>query len=122
MKEHKNLFDLYVRRVCAAYVISEQEMFSRTKNNDVTEARQMLFLLCYGRPMRVSKITQFVNDRGLSFHHTAVLYSIDRGMEKFINNEDFQEVAQRCATKSLVLHDRFSEEKMKRFISKKNPI
>tara|TARA_R100001510_G_C7642120_1_gene199717 strand:- start:53 stop:388 length:336 start_codon:yes stop_codon:yes gene_type:complete len=106
MKEHKNLFDLYVRRVCAAYVISEQEMFSRTKNNDVTEARQMLFLLCYGRPMRVSKITQFVNDRGLSFHHTAVLYSIDRGMEKLIDNEDFREVVKRCSKSNLILHDR----------------
>ena len=82
MKE--GIFNQYATSVADMYGISEDEMFSTSRDKNVVDARYMLMLLCKRRPMRVMVIKAMFEKRGLEMHHSTVVHGIKvaEGMKK----------------------------------------
>ena len=88
----KRIFDQYVIEVCKTYDIESFEFFSQTKKRNITEARQMLYYLCYNRPMKKSEIIRYMSDDGFSVTSTNITYGINRVRDKVREDEDYEYV------------------------------
>ena len=88
----KNIFDQYVSEVCKTYDIDIKELFAKTKQNDITEARQMLYYLCHNRRIKNVEIARYVNEYGLSVSAPNVSYSINKMLDIVRGDEDYGHV------------------------------
>ena len=75
------IFDKYASEVCRVFQLSSDKMFSKVREKHVVEARQMLFYLCYTRPIGLNMIQRFTSEKGLDISHTSILHGI-RSMQK----------------------------------------
>lgn len=70
------IFDKYVDEVCNLFSIKKEELFSKVRTKHVVEARQMVFYLCYNRPMGLNLIKSYTLSSGLNIAHTSILHGI----------------------------------------------
>ena len=85
----KNIFDQYVNEVCKTYGLTSEELFAKTKQNDITEARQMLYYLCHNRRIKNVEIARYVNEYGLDVSAPNVRYSINKMLDVVREDEDY---------------------------------
>ena len=92
MKIKKEVFNAYVKQVCEKFGVSEEELFSKTKKRDITIARHFLIYLCYKRYMRLSKIQEFLKERGYDTKHQPIKYAIVVVRKKMRKDEDYRAI------------------------------
>lgn len=85
----KNIFDQYVKKVCERYGIDTKELFSRNKKREISDARQLLYFLCFQRPMKKIEIVRYMEEEGLKVTPTNVRYSINRVNDKIKEDKDY---------------------------------
>jgi chromosomal replication initiation ATPase DnaA len=61
----KVIFDGYAIAVCKFFNIDQASLFSKSRQTMIVEARQILFYLCYKRPIGLSAIQQYTEMSGL---------------------------------------------------------
>lgn len=87
----KILFDQFVERIAQVFGLKDPSaIFMRTKRQDVVDARQMLFFLCYDRGISLADILRLMADRGLPLKHPAVLGGIRKIKEKVESDPDYK--------------------------------
>jgi chromosomal replication initiation ATPase DnaA len=82
----QDIFNQYVTQVAMLYRISEADMFTRSRVQDIVDARQMLFYLCIKRPIPIYSIKTYLAERGLPLQQTAIMNGFEK-MEKHIKND-----------------------------------
>jgi chromosomal replication initiation ATPase DnaA len=83
----KILFNQFVERVAKTFSMRDPEaMFLRTKRQDIVDARQLLFYLCYNRGISLADLLRLMEERGLPLKHPAVMGGI-RNIEKKVESD-----------------------------------
>lgn len=100
MKEE--VFDRYVELVCKRFSITKEELFSKTNKREIVDARQLLFFLCYNRPMSMSYIQKFMLKGGLKIAHTSIIKGIRNIEDKLKYDDDYISVVT-SMTKSVII-------------------
>lgn len=57
---------MYVKLICDGLDLSEEDLFSSSRKREVTQARQLLYKLCYQRPMTRNQIISLMDNKGYS--------------------------------------------------------
>lgn len=81
------VFDAYVKKVLERFVIERADFFSKSKRQDLVDARYLLYFLCYNRPMRIRYIQEYMLLNGYDVSHTTILHGI-KEMKKRIKHDD----------------------------------
>ncbi|UOF82492.1 dnaA [Caudoviricetes sp.] len=91
----KTLFTQYISHICRLYQIKEQELFSRSKKHALSEARHLLYYLCYERKIRIIDIQTYMEESGYKVQHSSVIHGI-RGIKKRVANDmDYANVTEK---------------------------
>jgi chromosomal replication initiation ATPase DnaA len=86
----KEIFDKYSQAVAKQFHLTLDEMFSKTKRQDIVEARQILYYLCKERPMRVSLIRQLLQEKGYNITHNNVTYGYNQAKKMIEEDSDYK--------------------------------
>ena len=74
----RTIFNDAAYHVASAYGVSESSIFKETKRPSITEPRQVLWMICDKKGIRISAIRDFTNERGLPIHQSTVIRGIAR--------------------------------------------
>jgi len=81
-----NIFNNYVTKVAEIYNIEEEQIFEKTKERGIVDARHLLYYLCYYRPMKLTYIQDYMKARGYEIGHSSIIHGI-QSVEK-LKKED----------------------------------
>ena len=85
----KNIFEQYVKAINSLFSITEEELFTKSKRKDLTDARFLLYYLCYNRPMKIRYIQDYMANKGYDISHSSVIHGINQVSEKVENDSDY---------------------------------
>lgn len=86
----KEIFDKYSQAVANQFHLTLDEMFSKTKRQDIVEARHILYYLCKERPIRISLIKQFLQEKGYNITHTNITYGYNQAKKMIEEDSDYK--------------------------------
>lgn len=90
MKE--DIFNQYVDRILVLFCIKKEELFSKSRKRNLVDARQLLYYLCFNRPIQVSYIENFMKDNGYDVYHQTIAHGIRAVDEKIKVDRDYQSI------------------------------
>ena len=70
----KDIFDNYAIAIAKQFHLTLDQMFDKTKKIEMVDARQMLYYLCMERPIRISYIQRFMEEKGLPVSHSTIIH------------------------------------------------
>lgn len=91
----REVFDEYAKKVCELFEVEHEKLFSKNRKSQITEARQMLYYLCWSRPMKVVEIQRHMRDRGYSTTHSTIVHGYQRVAIKIAEDADYADAVQR---------------------------
>ena len=77
---------MYVKLICDGLDLSENELFSSSRKRELAKARQMLYNLCYQRPMTINQIVSLMDNKGYSTTYE----NVRQGVHIVQNTIDFE--------------------------------
>lgn len=87
-----DIFNQYVERLTELFGITKENLFSKSKERELVDARYLLYYLCFKRPMNISYIQKYLLDNGYDIKHTTILYGI-RIVEKRVKEDpDYMQI------------------------------
>lgn len=90
MKE--DVFNQYVDKVLDLFGMDKERFFSKSKERDVADARQLLYYLCCSRKMRHVTIKKFMIKNGFSLHYNSISNGINNVKIKIEEDRDYQTI------------------------------
>ena len=88
----RGIFNNYVKQLCKAIDISENDLFEKNRSVKLSSARFILYSMCYQRPMNILQIVDLMSERGYATSRQTVEYGIEKvntspdpDIQKFIN-------------------------------------
>ena len=95
MKLKFELFNQYASEVCKVFVVSEDNIFEKTKEQSVVDARYLLYYLSFSRGINQTYIKKFMKMRGYDIPHSTIHYGIKQVNKKLAKDQDYQVVIDR---------------------------
>lgn len=89
----KDIFDEYASSVARKFNITKAELFSKSKRQDIVDARQMLYYLCYNRPMQPQLICRYMARNGYDTAHTTIIRGVGAMEAKIKDDPDYANMA-----------------------------
>lgn len=68
--------------------VAKSDLFTATKQQDVVDARQMLFWLCRDAGISISYIQKYLKHNGLSMSHSTIIHGLNR-MDSIMEDDDY---------------------------------
>jgi chromosomal replication initiation ATPase DnaA len=84
-----DVINQYDKRDTDLFGISKEDLFSKVKKRDIVDARQMLYYLCYTRPIQISYIIKYMGENGYHIHYMSVMNGIKVVEEKMQTDTDY---------------------------------
>ena len=84
----KGIFNMYVKLICDGLDLTETELFSSSRKRELSKARQILYNLCYQRPMTINQIISLVYTKGYDASYETVRNGINRVKEDIVSGDD----------------------------------
>ena len=78
------LLPIFMEKVCSILEISRGDLFSQTKEQDNTTARQLIWALAHYRNIAGIKITSFMNTEGEPFGYSVTNSTVSKGVRSFM--------------------------------------
>lgn len=72
----QDIFNTYVDRVAKLFGITKEELFRKSKQRDLVDARFLLYYLCYIRPMQINYIQKYMTESGYKIEHSSIIHGI----------------------------------------------
>ena len=91
----KEVFNMYAKGVAAVFGIDVSELFSKSRKRELVDARQLLYYLCYNRPMRISMIQDLMNENGYETKHSPIISGIKSMDKKLKEDPDYRVLVSR---------------------------
>lgn len=91
----QEIFNSYVEEILNLFRITREDLFSKNKESSLVDARQLLYYLCKDRPMRVTRIQEYMAENGYDISHSTIIYGIRSIEEKMKHDDDYMEVVNR---------------------------
>ena len=86
----KEVFNMYAKSVAEVFGIDVSELFSKSRKRELVDARQLLYYLCYNRPMRISMIQDLMNENGYETKHSPIINGIKSMNNKLKEDPDYR--------------------------------
>lgn len=83
------VFNQYVERVTDLFDITKEQLFSKSREQILVDARYLLYYLCYNRPMQVMYIEKYVNENGYSIKHSSIISGIKSVERRVAEDKDY---------------------------------
>jgi chromosomal replication initiation ATPase DnaA len=91
----EEIFESYTKAVCDRFNIeANTQLFKKTKQREVVDARYTLYYMCRKRPMRISRIQRFMYNNGYDIAHSCIIYGINQMTDMIDKDEDYKELIQ----------------------------
>ena len=91
----KEVFNMYAKSVAEVFGIDVSELFSKSRKRELVDARQLLYYLCYNRPMRISMIQDLMNENGYETKHSPIINGIKSMNNKLKEDPDYRVLVSR---------------------------
>jgi len=88
----QDIFEQYSETICKKYDITIDELYSDSREIRITDARYMLYYLCYNRPMTLKHIQNYLSRAGKSVVHSTIIYGINKIKEQMVHDDDLRKV------------------------------
>lgn len=85
----QDIFNKYVDEVTKLFRISKEELFTKNKKRSISEARQVLYYLCYRRPMQITYIEQYMRANGYDIKHPTIIHGITVMIDRVDADRDY---------------------------------
>jgi chromosomal replication initiation ATPase DnaA len=82
----KIIFDKYAKAVAKAFHLEMDKLFEKSKRRNQVDARQILYLLCMERPIRLTFIKSYLEEHGYTVPMSSILHGYERA--KLLVDED----------------------------------
>jgi len=87
----KNRFNTYVDVILKEFGVSRDMFFTKTKEREIVDARQMLYWACHKSNFTIASIIRMMGDNGYHIQYPSVKQGIDRISEtKDIDYNNFK--------------------------------
>jgi chromosomal replication initiation ATPase DnaA len=98
----KGIFNMYVKLICDGLDLTEEELFSPSRKRELAKARQILYNLCYQRPMTINQIISLMDNKGYSTTYETVRNGINKVKNDITygKDKDFQAFVSECLEKA----------------------
>jgi chromosomal replication initiation ATPase DnaA len=88
MKEY--IFKQYIDNICAHLGIHSSDLFVKSREAGVVEARQLLFFLCHTRQkMGYTEIKKYTDNVGFEQDVTNISYHVEKMQERISEDPDY---------------------------------
>ena len=77
------LLPIFMGKVCEAWRLDKEGLFSNPKERDYTSARQIIWALANYRNISGMKITNFMNSEGAEFGYSVTNSTVSKGIRSF---------------------------------------
>jgi len=84
----QEVFNEVTKRVTNKTKVGKKALFTKTKKQDVVDARQILFWLCRDAGISVSYIQKYAKHNGLSITHSTIIHGVNR-MTNMMEEDDY---------------------------------
>ena len=72
----KEIFNQYVNAISSLLGIKKEELFVKSKQRELVDARPLLYYVCFHRPMRIMYIQNHMKDNGYEISHNSVIHGV----------------------------------------------
>lgn len=86
------IFGQYADSVVKLFRIDKAELFSKNKRRDLVDARQLLYYLCFKRPMALIYIQNFMKENGYEISHSTIIHSVKAVERRLMEDRDYASV------------------------------
>tara|TARA_R110002012_G_scaffold279242_1_gene467184 strand:+ start:2103 stop:2417 length:315 start_codon:yes stop_codon:yes gene_type:complete len=93
----KDIFNAYAEAIADQFHVTLGEMFTKTRQREMVQARQMLYFLAKERPMRLSYIKRFMEENGLPVDYATITYGYKKAKNYVDNDPDYKFVVDTIA-------------------------
>lgn len=87
MKEE--IFNQYVNKITKLFGVTKEELFSKTRQRNVVDARQLLYYLCFNRLMQIVIIKNLMIKNGYDIGHNSIINGIKVVDQKMKEDIDY---------------------------------
>jgi chromosomal replication initiation ATPase DnaA len=87
-----SVFNQYADIVADKFRIKTKKLFTKTKKQEIVDARYLLYYLCFNRPMQIKYIVDYMNEAGYKVYHSTVIYGISTMTKKISEDRDYQRI------------------------------
>lgn len=92
-----DIFSQVVKKVAERYKVKESKIFEKSKEQDMVDARYMIYYICYNRPMMLKHIQEYMLERKFKVSHSVILYGISRAHKKVKEDVDFKTAVEKIS-------------------------
>ena len=89
------IFDKYANSIAEQFHLKVEDLFTKNKRSDIVSARQMLYYLCYERPIRIASIRRYLNEYGYDVSHSTILHGYRKAKENVDSDKDYKSLVRR---------------------------
>tara|TARA_B100000780_G_scaffold247258_1_gene192133 strand:+ start:155 stop:451 length:297 start_codon:yes stop_codon:yes gene_type:complete len=82
----------YANSVAEEFHVTMDSIFEKNKRPMFVEARQMLYLLCREKPIRISYIQHYLKEQGYDVSHTTIMYNYEKAKTKVSKDKSFKDI------------------------------
>jgi chromosomal replication initiation ATPase DnaA len=86
----KEVFNQYAKRIADMFGITMEQLFSKTRNRDIVDARYLLYYMCSTRPMQLIYIQKFLEENGYVTKHPPLIHGINIVTKRLREDADYR--------------------------------
>tara|TARA_A200000159_G_C7333125_1_gene343843 strand:- start:430 stop:720 length:291 start_codon:yes stop_codon:yes gene_type:complete len=91
----EKVFNNLVNTVSKKLNVPKEDIFTNTKKRKVVDARQLIYYLCYQRPMRITYIKDYMARNGYEPPHSTIHYGINQVTKKIESDQDYVDLIEK---------------------------
>ncbi len=80
----KGIFNIYVKYVCSGLDVKKSDLFKKDTTRKISNARWILWVMCYQRPMSIMQIVDLMSDNG----YVTSRQNVENGINKLTEQQD----------------------------------
>jgi chromosomal replication initiation ATPase DnaA len=96
------IFDQYVDKIIELFSIKREDFFLKSKKQELVDARQLFYYLCYTRNIRLCYIERYMISQGYNIGHNSIQGGV-KSMEKKIEQDPDQLTIVKKIDKSVLI-------------------
>jgi hypothetical protein len=96
------IFDQYVNHIIDLFKINKSELFTKCKIRKFSEARYLLYYLCYDRHISLVQIKYFMSENGYEVDHSPIKSGINVVAKRVKYDKDYIDIVKEIQNKVVI--------------------
>jgi len=91
----KELFNKFVAELLLVFRLTREELFRKDKDNNIVDARQMLYYLCDQKSINYLQIEKMMAENGYMIKYNSIVHGIKSMERKMAKDADYRKIIKR---------------------------